>query len=821
MIDETMPRSRRRSVTSAWLAGAVLLSPVTTTPTFAQDTAADAIETITVTATRRENVSVQDVPASINVLSAETLENANVTALSDLEQLAPSVQITQTESSAAGTLISIRGIGTLSNNPGFEPSVGVLIDGVFRTRTGIALSELPELSSLEVLRGPQGTLFGRNTSSGAVSINTVAPSKNTEGYVSAYTGNYGALELEGALNLPLSDQWSTRLDAVVRNRDGYIHEVNTGSDINDIDRVMVRGQLQYDSDVSTLRIIGDVGSSDEACCASLVIDPGPLAPIVSAIAVPQGVTPFASSDIWDYEVALSPNRQNREQVDEWGVSAQYDRSVGDVNLTSISAYRNWEVLRDQDVDGSGLDRSFRGDFDIQDQSFTQELRLQGDTGRLNWLVGGFYLNQQLELTDTIRGGADSSSFVDVIYNQATRSAQAPTGFQVYGTLPGVPSFLAIANPAQAGFFIPPVQDGEGQQADNFKVDTQAFALFTHNEWSLNERLVLTTGARFTYERKELDFDLNATSSGCDFLNATPTALPLLGAVAPLVCSPALNTEANGTERATRDDSQLSGTVKLAYALNDGLLSYASYSRGFKSGGFNLARSSFNYSIINGIEPSPDDLEFDAETADAYELGVNSTFGDGAVLLNGAVYFQNIEGFQNLVFNGNNFVVFNAPAESYGAELDLIARPSDGLTIQSGISYNNVELTEDIVAGTTLVQGGEQLARSPELTVTAAATYAWPLLNSIDGLVHINSRFVTEQSLAATGAASNVTQGDFIMVGARIAILSASDTWSLSLFGENLLDEEFLLQTFQLPELQSTAAYAGVPRTYGIEFRYNF
>ncbi|MEL7022781.1 MAG: TonB-dependent receptor [Pseudomonadota bacterium] len=821
MIDQTTPHSKRCRVQSAWTGGAFLLSLVTATPTVAQDTNLDPIDTITVTATRRENVTVQDVPASINVLSADTLENANVTALSDIEQLSPSVQITQTESSAVGTLISIRGIGTLGNNPGFEPSVGVLIDGVFRTRTGIALSELPELSSIEVLRGPQGTLFGRNTSSGAVSINTVAPSSNTDGYISAYTGNYGAFELEGALNIPLGDQWATRLDAVVRNRDGYIEEVNTGSNINDIDRVMVRSQVQYEGDVSTLRIIADVGSADESCCASLVLDPGPLAAIVSAITLPQGVTPFASPDIGDYQTALSPNRPTREEVDEWGVSAQYDRAIGNSNLTSITAYRSWEVTRDQDVDGSGLNRSFRDDFKTEDQSFTQELRLQGDSGRLNWLVGAFYLNQQLELTDTIRGGADSSSFVDIVYNQATRNAQFPTGFQVYGTLPGVPSFLALADPLQAGFFIPPVQDGEGQQADNFEVDTQALALFTHNEWSLNERLVLTTGLRYTYERKELNFNLNSTSSGCDFLNATPAALPLLGAAVPLVCSPVLNTEANGTGEATRDDSQLSGTAKLAYALNEDLLMYTSYSRGFKSGGFNLARSSFNYSISNGVAPSPNDLEFNEETADAYELGFNSSFGDGAVLLNGAVYFQDIKGFQNLVFNGNNFVVFNAPAESYGAELDLMARPADGVTIQSGLSYNKVELTEDIVAGTTFVQGGEQLARSPELTVTAAATYSWPLLTSIDALVHLNSRFVTEQSLALTGAASNVMQDDFILVSGRIGLLSTNDTWSISLFGENLLDEEFLLQTFQLPELQSVAAYSGVPRTYGIEFRLNF
>lgn len=784
-----------------------------------EDTA--VLDTVTITATRRDNVTVQDVPASINVLSSDVLEDSDVRALGDLEQLAPSVQVTQTESAAAGTLISIRGIGTVANNPGFEPSVGVLIDGVFRTRTGVALSELPELESVEILRGPQGTLFGRNTSSGAVSINTAKPQSEPGGFASVTAGSFDALALRGAYSLPLSENWSSRVDAVYREREGFIEDANTGQDFNAIERYLVRGQIQYTGETSDFRLIADIGSSDEPCCAGLVIDPGPSAPLINAITAPQSIAAFGSQDIGDYETALSPNRSLEEEVDEWGVSAQYDREFENFNLTSITALRDWEVVRNQDVDGSGLDRSYREDYTITDQSFTQEFRLQGDTDLVSWLVGAYYLNQDLELTDTVRGGPDSSAFTDLVYNFATRSPAVPSGFQIYGTLPGVPSFLAIANPMQAGIFLPPVMDGEGQQADNFNVETNAFAVFTHNEWSLSDRVTLTTGLRYTLEQKDLEYNLNSISPSCDFVNANPAVLPLLGAAAPLVCSPAVNTEASGTDSTDREDTQLSGTAKLAFDLNDNALLYASYSRGFKSGGFNLARSSFDYSIAGGAGPSPTDLEFEAEVADSYEVGFNSTFAGRRVILNGAVYFQEIDDFQNLVFNGNNFVVFNAPAEGYGAELDLMAQPTSGLTIQSGLSYNNVELTEDIIAGTTFIEGNQQLARSPELTLTNAITYSWPIGETFEGLFHLNSRYVTEQTLASAGAAAEVEQDAFAVIGARIGLSTNDGRWTLSVFGDNIFDEDYLVQTFQLPELSSVAGYPGAPQTFGIELRTEF
>lgn len=806
---------------NALCSGACVAAAMTPASLSAQQQAADSVDSITVTATRRDNVTSQDVPASINVLGADLLMNADIRALDDLERLAPSVQLTQTESAAAGTFISIRGIGTSSNNPGFEPSVGVLIDGVFRTRTGIALSELPELESVEILRGPQGTLFGRNTSSGAISINTARPADEAGGHLSVAAGNLDALTVRGDYSLPLGGGWSSRVDAVYRRRDGFIEDINTGEDFNAIDRFLVRGQLQYIGAGSELRLIADIGSADEPCCAAVVLDPGATAPVIDAITVPQGVTGFGSRDVEDYEVALSPARPLAEEVDEWGVSAHYERDFDKFNLTSITAFRDWEVVRDQDVDGSGLDRSFRQDYTISDQSFTQEFRLQGDAGILNWLAGVYYLHQGLELTDTIRGGADSSLFADIVYNSATRSALAPTGFQIYGSLPGVPSFFAIANPFQAGVFLPPVVEGEGQQADNYNVDTNAFAVFTHNEWSLSNRLTLTTGLRFTFERKELEFDLNSISPGCDLLNANPAAVPLLGAATTLVCSPAVNTEANGTGADDREDSQLSGTAKLVFDLHDNALIYASYSRGFKSGGYNLARSSFDFSLTGGAGPTPSDLEFDAETADAYEVGFNSAFLGRRIILNGAVYYQDIEGFQNLVFNGNNFVVFNAPAESYGAELDLISRPMPGLTVQSGLAYNIVELTEDIVAGPTFIEGNQQLARSPRFTVTAAATYDWPVGSSLKGLIHINARYVSDQTLATAEPAASVEQDAFALVGGRVGIRTEDERWSLSVFGENIFDEDYLLQSIQSPELSSIAAYPGVPRTFGVELRAEF
>lgn len=583
------------------LLAASALTLFVATPAFAQDTADagsqeyQSANDIVVTATRR-NETVQDVPLAVTAVPSDLLENAGVQDIKGLEQLAPSLQTTTGQSAATGSSLSIRGIGTAGDNPGFEPAVGVFIDGVFRPRAGVALSELPELERVEILRGPQGTLFGRNTSAGALSIFTAQPAFELGGYVEGSYGNYNAWEIEGAITGPVSEQFALRLDAGYRKRDGFIDDANSSRFINNIDRWNVRGQALVDSGDFTLRLIADYSETDEACCGAISVARGSLAGAVNNVATPQGLVglyagpavtiPYTGGSISistrpeDRTQAVSPNRFYGEQVKDYGGSAEINWDLGNVNLTSITAYRQWRATRAQDIDFSGIDRAYRDGYKTGLNDFTQEIRFQGSAGPLDWLIGGFYLNEKLDLTDTVRIGNDGNRYVDTVFAGAL-GAPPPAGFgtplQFYGSLgAGVPLFgAALLNPAvpnslpalQAAYGaslgplvgcfranvgtapsslcvipgvpsapvpglaalvttpLPGAVPGQGNNNDVFGVKTNAFALYTHNIINVSDAFTITLGARWNYETKDMTASINNNLGSCAFFNQVRAGNP--------------------------------------------------------------------------------------------------------------------------------------------------------------------------------------------------------------------------------------------------------------------------------------------------------
>ena len=424
---------------------------------------------IIVSATRRDQAA-QDVPLAVSVVGGEQLANAGVVDIRGIQQLAPSLKTTTGQSSATGAVLSIRGIGTAGDNPGFEPAVGVFIDGVFRSRAGVALAELPPIERVEVLRGPQGTLFGRNTSAGALNITTQKPKFEFGGYVEASYGNLDEIEVKAGLTGPVSEQLALRLDGGYHKRDGYITDVNSGNRINNIDRYFVRGQALFENEDVSFRLIGDYAKTDEVCCGAvntlsgLQIFPGidtgaqsGLALVATsvirsfagnpALAGSTGRVGIPAYSRGSRDMAVSPGRSLTEAVDEWGVSGELNWDFGNATLTSITAYRDWDARRNQDIDFSGLDRAYRENYRTGIKDFTQEIRLQGTAfnDSLDWLVGGFYLNEKLTLNDTIRFGAQADQYVDGVINGLTRSVALPTGLQLFGTLgPAVPVFGGVA-----------------------------------------------------------------------------------------------------------------------------------------------------------------------------------------------------------------------------------------------------------------------------------------------------------------------------------------------------------------------------------------
>ncbi|MFN3958821.1 MAG: TonB-dependent receptor [Parvularculaceae bacterium] len=778
---------------------------------------AQSSDEIVVTATRRAE-SINDVPVSVSAFDERLIEYARVTDIRALQTLSPSFASASGQSGAGATFLSIRGVGTSGDNAGFESAVGVFIDGVYRSRSGIGIAELPEVAQVELLRGPQGTLFGKNTSGGAISITTAGPQDDFAGYASAIFGNFDQIEIEAGLTGPVvADTLALRVDGKYREREGHIRDVNSDRTFNDLDRYFVRGQALFAPyETFRMRLIADLYRADENCCAGVNFIAGPTADTVDLIASFSALTGLVREATEAFQVAYTPGRDLTENVDEWGASNEIDWEIGGLNLTAITAYRDFELVRGQDIDFSGLDRAYREGQFTGFETFTQELRLQGERGALDWLVGAFFAKEDLAFTDTVRFGAQNVAYVDALF-----AFNPLAGFELYDT-------FGAAVPEAFGFPLPAPVAGDGQQADAYTIATTSWALFTHNEISLSDRLTLTAGARLNRERKTFSATLDAVSPTCDFylsvladpgFQAFATAAP---EAVLLSCNPAVNTEFNGAYADRRTETEVTGTAKLAWRLTDSLLAYGGYDRGYKAGGFNLDRSGFDTVILGGDGAQTNDLEFEEEVVNAYEIGVKTDWLDGALAINAALFLQNVADFQNLVFSGTNFFVVNADIRARGVELESRYRPTDALTMQAGYTLLDAEFTDAAQLAGTALAGleGSQLAGTPRHVLTGAVTYAPPIgATGLDGLLHVNVRWQSKASLDALAAAGNEA---FAVFGGRIGVSGGKGRWLAEAFAENIFDKRYFAGAFGVPEQPGTVAvYPAPPRFWGGRVRVHF
>ncbi|MEM9670279.1 MAG: TonB-dependent receptor [Pseudomonadota bacterium] len=834
------------------------------------DEADDArrLDAIEVTATRRQGVTVQDVPIAVTAFDAELLKQTDITDLTNLAQLSPSILSGSGQSASAGTSITIRGLGTPSDDFGFEPAVGIFIDGVFRTRTGVAAQELPQLAAVEVLRGPQGTLFGRNTSAGVVSFRTAGPEYDPRFTATVGYGNFDEVEVTLTATGATLANSASRIDAKFRRRDGFITDVNSDNDFNNLDRFFVRGQHLWEKGNSTLRLIADYSETNEDCCAGVQLgtfeagaNAGAFDPVTDSVTpIPEGtiiggaldevlntIAAFApltgsadtpligvvgtgdNTDDSRFVGAFSPNRPFRDDIRDWGLSAEFNHDFEFGRFTSITAYRDFDSIRNQDIDFSGIDRAFRDGQTNDDRTFTQEFRLQGLAfdGKLDWLVGTFYLNQRIDATETIRFGSQANQFTDLL-------AFAGAGGTLFGSLPpevfGTPPLLlGIPGPA--------TETGDGNNDDIFDLDTNSIAIFSHNEFQVTDRLTLTGGIRYSYEKKTIEADLNTTGvPGCDLLlNGIPGLISgdaiaaAVGDLGLLVCNPAVNSEFDGQRGDARVDSEVTGTAKFAYEVTPDVLFYGGYSRGFKSGSFNLTRSGFASSIpfagLPADEPGDplSELEFDAETVNAYEAGFKTSWFDGRYTANISGYFQDVDNFQENAFNGTNFITVGTSVEAFGVEIDMGASPIEGLVLQGGFAYNSVERSETVPVGTGFLVGGQQLGAAPEFVVTGQGTYTRRVVPGIEGVAHLNFRWNGPAPFSSLAANLPLGEQDaFALVGARLSVQDEDGRWRASILVENLFDQAFDIAAFAVPEQPGNfASFPGLPRFWGGEISVTF
>ena len=806
-----------------------------------QDQSAEAqpIDTgnIVITATRR-NQALSDVPMAVSAVTAENLRNTGATDIRALNQVAPSLNVFSTSSEGGAARANIRGIGTVGDNPGLEASVGVFVDGVYRSRSGVALTELGPLDRIEVLRGPQGTLFGRNTSAGLISIITAKPRFTPEIEGEVTIGNYNLRRFQAGVTAPLSDTVAARLDGVWMKRDGYLKDVVSGRRINDRDRWLLRGQLLFQpSDNLSVRLIGDYSKRDEECCGATYVNPvqdvtaaGPQPSTIAAIE--RGLGGIINDDTFSRRIAISPGRDYASHVRDYGLSGEVTYDFGGAELTSITAYRFNKYTRGTDADYNNLDILYRADgggsFN-RFKTFSEELRLQGNAwdNKIDWLVGGYYANERLTVVDNLAYGNDYARYGNCLvaanfasspgvpasllapgasptcfntavatgvraslvssYNAAAAGAAAAAaagnaalaaqlgtqaavlgsnitalgafaGLNNTAVAPGLPSVnfsaapfgtsgftnlaIALGGPSLVGSTLngSALNDAYHQKSNNW-------ALFTHNIISFTDRLKLTLGGRYTHEKKTLEATFVDNNVLCRVLSGgglqqVPCVIPSVGASGFAIDD-------------SRSESKISGTAVISYKPTDRLLTYASYSRGYKAGGFNLDRSalwraqaipttvpatpgtavlgtpplsgsgavctSATQTGCQGIVASGADLQFKPEINDAFEAGLK--FHGRGIDVNFALFHQVFRNFQLNTFNGLNFIVesingcsadlggadvdtnsrtgactgsVRGGVRSQGFELEAFTRPMPDLAINGGLTMADVKYRNDLV-----------------------------------------------------------------------------------------------------------------------------
>lgn len=811
--------------------------------------------TVTVNATRRES-SIQDVPIAVTALDADALEQAGVADISDLPALSASFNMSNSNSESAGSTLRIRGVGTTGNNAGLEGAVGVFLDGVYLSRPGVALGDLVDLEQIEVLRGPQGTLFGRNTSAGALNIRTRKPNlEYVEGFGNLTVGNYNALKVQAGISVPLvKDKVAVRLSGAVNERDGFLDSSNPNSPDGSLtkDRWMVRGQLYAKpTENVNLRVILDHSNADDLCCDTVHLSESSLLPVFPLAGLPAdgGAPVVGFNDAFDGLVGNGGRFQDPSE--QTGISAELNWDLGGANLTYLGSYREFDSKPNvQDPDFLLLDvlsvggPTANAPSGQQIETLSHELRLQGNAfdDRLDWLVGAYYSQEDIQLDQTLTLGADYQAYA------GARFLAVPGVFQGFGGNPLLALTRSASNPLGVS--------AEGNFAQNrFLQEGESFSVFTHNVLSVTDKLDLTLGLRYVDESKDGSFDqVAANAAACEAIigNITGGAIPanLAGGALGLTClsqaapadlptSSILPTPRTYDE--TFEDDELVYTLKASYALTDDVNAYAGFTHGFKSGGFNL--DPLSAVVLNGsavqqgiatnmpVAPEFGDPSFDSEKIDVYEIGLKADLLGGRARINAAAFIQQMEDFQVLEFTGLQFVTFNVPeAESNGFEVEGQFLVTPDLILNGAVTYTDAKYPDGCDGGapnaTVSRLCGNSLTNAPDWVALFGGQYSRDLTNAGHrGFVSAAARYESDRRTSTQAVLADGSLNPFDVQDAntkldlRAGIASPDDRWALEIWGKNVTDERTRSVTFDIPlNVGARGAFVQDPATYGVTLR---
>lgn len=788
--------SRRPAFAATTSFLALLASPATaqTDAPIPSEAAAEPLDDtqIVVTARRREE-RAQDVPIALTAVSGDTLERAGAISITQIAQLTPTLVIRN--NNARNTFANIRGLGSNSDqNDGLEIGVGFYIDDVYYGRIGGSQFDFVDLDRVEVLRGPQGTLFGKNTTAGAISITTRGPSFDYGFTGEATLGEQGYHQVRGSLTGPLvKDLAAFRVTVSDTHRDGTLYNIYNGRQINDYDNFSTRGQLLLTpSSNLDIRIIGDYSKQTSYSRTTSVV--GLFTKFANGATITNnwldratrgGYTPrFDIRDPFAREVDV--NGPVQADMKGYGVSGKVDWDLGPVSLTSITAWRGWDWLPDNDTDNTPLAVTLRSGTDNHQRQFSQELRLASNgTRKIDYVAGLYYFWQNVNGLGHYQQGPASASWNNPNANQ-TLANYALNGFLSYSVIEPI---------------------------------TKSYAAFGQATWHATDELSVTAGLRFTHEKKTGLFD-QYTAGGNDLSTLSAanraTAQALRNAIYPV-------------KRYTTGlkDNALTGQLSVAYKFAPDVLAYATYSHGSKSGGLSLG------DLPAGVSPV-----VKPETIDSWELGLKTQFLDRAVTLNAAAYWTEVKDYQagvtEQIGNTSSTIryISNIPGvRSRGVEVDLIVAPTRWVRLTASAAYNDATYKDYKNAqvapenrNLTQVQDltGVQLANAPKFIYNISADLVQPIsLFTPDDELYARLDYNHRSSNDTSGNNSIYTRiAGYGVANARVGVRFADTRYDLAVWATNLFDTQYY-ESLSASNQGLITGVLGNERTFGATLRVRF
>ena len=752
----------------------------------------NALETVIVTARLRQE-DVQTIPVSVSVVARERLDQTSTYNVQQMAQLVPSLNYVSPN--PRNTAFTIRGLGSSvvavsQANDGLEPGVGFYVDGVYHARPATAAFDFLDLDRVEVLRGPQGTVFGKNTTAGAINIASRAPTFDASYDVEASGANADYWQLKASVNGPLvKDTLAGRVSLVQTQRDGVLHNVVTGRDLNEISTAGMRGQLLFTpGDDVSIRFIADRSTFEPVCCTQVYFGVAPtLKPAARQYPALAAGQNYAPPSLNPYDRETDIDGPLNVDTSESGLAAIVDWQIAKkLVLTSVSAWRDWNWDAENDRDYIGLPVQISQHIPSQQNQYSQELRIASTGNAVDWVSGLYWFQQSIE----------------------------GRPITIYG--PMAAYWLLGPNPP----YPPNLLDGYGTDGHTV-FHSYSHAAFAEVTWRATAKLSVTGGIRYTWENKDGSF-VSTVAGGLDTTGDAFLTNAKLSILRPQSYTAAV------------DDASGSGRAALSYAFNPYALGYLSYARGYKSGGINMSGLPLNAQN----QPALATAVIEPEQNETYELGVKTTLAGRRLQLNADYFDTTVHDFQaNVVDTGpgalRGYLANIEEVHVDGVEIDSSFKIGEHFTAHASatyadgkyVSYENGPCPIELIGSATTVcdLSGKRLSALPKETWTIGGDYAHALhFGRMNGEGYVHFEVSSRSDVYGDPSDSAYTRIDgFTTVNMSIGLRRAGP-WELFLWAKNLLDEEYMQNlTVQAGSSGLIVGTPSDPRQVGLTMRATF